>query len=234
MPRNPGSQMLMNHLRRFVYLIVITIFSSANAGSYDDFFRAIRADDPRTLSALFARGFDPNTIDPQGRTPLSLAFHYEAYAAALALVSHPEFRFDEPNAAGETPLMLAALRGQWELARALLVRGARLERPGWTPLHYAAAGADPRLVQLLIGHGAPLDARAPNGNTPLMMAARYGSEAGAWALLQAGADPRLRNQDGLTAADFARSVDRVNLARDLERRSSSVRSDGPDSVSESR
>lgn len=225
--------MLMHHLRKLFYLIAAICFSSANAGSYDDFFRAIRADDPRTLDALFARGFDPNTIDSQGRSPLSLAFHYEAYAAALALVRHPDFRFDEPNAAGETPLMLAALRGQWELARALLVRGARLERPGWTPLHYAAAGADPRLVQLLIGHGAPLDARAPNGNTPLMMAARHGSEAGAWALLQAGADPRLRNQDGLTAADFARSVDRVNLARDLERRSS-VRSGGPDSVSESR
>lgn len=225
--------MFMQHLRKIFYLIVIICFSSASAGSYDDFFRAIRADDPRTLSALFARGFDPNTVDPEGRSPLSLAFHYEAYAAALALVQHPDFHFDHPNAAGETPLMLAALRGQLELSRALLVRGARLDRPGWTPLHYAAAGSQPLLVQWLIGHGAPLDARAPNGNTPLMMAARYGSEAGAQALLHAGADPRLRNHDGLTAADFARSVHRVTLARDIERRASEPTAT-PDSVSETR
>lgn len=229
MPTPSGGSIFMSNLKKIVYLIVVLCFSSAIAGSYDDFFRALRSDDARTLEALFARGFDPNTVDPQGRSPLSLAFHYEAYEAARALVRQPDFRFDEPNAAGETPLMLAALRGQWELARALLVRGARLDRPGWTPLHYAAAGPEPRVVQLLIGHGAALDARAPNGNTPLMMAARYGSEASAWMLLHAGADPRLRNDDGLTAADFARSVERVKLARELERRAGES-----DNVSESR
>jgi uncharacterized protein len=216
-----------------VYLIVAIAFSFAIASSYNDFFRAIRSDNAGALENLFARGFDPNTVDPEGRSPLSLAFHYEAYAAAQALVKHPDFRFDQPNAAGETPLMLAALRGQVALSRELLVRGARLDRPGWTPLHYAASGSEPRMVEMLIGHGAPLDATAPNGNTPLMMAARHGSEAGAWILLTAGAHPGLRNRDGFTAADFARSVERVNLATEIERLAS-VRAAGPDNVSESR
>ncbi len=224
---------MRNYIRKSVYLIVVFCISLAQASSYNDFFRAIRSDNPRALESLFARGFDPNTVDPEGRSPLSLAFHYEAYAAAQALVRHPEFRFDQPNAAGETPLMLAALRGQVALSRELLVRGAQLDRPGWTPLHYAASGSEPRLVDMLIGHGAPLDALAPNGNTPLMMAARHGSEAGAWILLKAGAHPGLRNRDGLTAADFARSVERVNLATEIERLAS-MRAARPDSVSESR
>jgi uncharacterized protein len=220
---------MRNHFKNIFYLIVVLSFSFAQASSYNDFFRAIRSDNPAALEKLFARGFDPNTVDPEGRSPLNLAFHYEAYA----LVRQPDFRFDQANAAGETPLMLAALRGQVALSRELLVRGARLDRAGWTPLHYAAAGSEPRLVDMLIGHGAPLDARAPNGNTALMMAARHGSETGAWLLLRAGADPGLRNRDGLTAADFARSVERVNLATEIERLVS-VRAAGPDSVSESR
>lgn len=224
---------MRNYFKNIAYLYAVIFFSFVEASSYNDFFRAIRTDNPRALHSLFERGFDPNTVDPEGRSPLSLAFHYEAYEAALALVRHPEFRFDHPNAAGETPLMLAALRGQVVLSRELLVRGARLDRPGWTPLHYAASGGEPRLVEMLIGHGAPLDARAPNGNTALMMAARHGSEAGAWILLKAGAHPGLRNRDGLSAADFARSVERVTLATEIERLAA-ARPAAPDSVSESR
>ena len=50
-----------------------------------------------------------------------------------------------------------------------------------------------------------------------MMAARYGSEVGADELLRGGADPTLRNQQGMKAADFARSVGRDTLATRLDR-----------------
>jgi hypothetical protein len=50
-----------------------------------------------------------------------------------------------------------------------------------------------------------------------MMAAQYGSEASAELLLQRGADPRIRNDRGLSAADFARLSNRETLAASLER-----------------
>jgi len=97
-----------------------------------------------------------------------------------------------------------------------MARGAKVHGEGWSPLHYAATGPEPEFVRLLLEKGAPVDARSPNGSTPLMMAARYGSEASVDLLLARGADPKLRNQRDLTAADFARMDGRESLAKRLE------------------
>jgi hypothetical protein len=72
-------------------------------------------------------------------------------------------------------------------------------------------------VALLLDKGAPVDARSPNGTTPLMMAARYGAEPSVDLLLQRGADPKLKNDRQLSAADFARQGGREALAQRLER-----------------
>ncbi len=60
------------------------------------------------------------------------------------------------------------------------------------------------MIRLLLDHNAYIDAESPNGSTPLMMAARYGSIDGARLLLDEGADATIKNEQGLTAADFAR------------------------------
>ena len=103
-------------------------------------------------------------------------------------------------------LMLAMLKGLLPQAKAMLAREADVNKTGWTPLHYAASfggtGAVEQ-VQLLLEHHAYIDAESPNGTTPLMMAAQYGTTAAVKALLEAGADPTLKNQLGLTARDFA-------------------------------
>ncbi len=70
-------------------------------------------------------------------------------------------------------------------------------------------------MTLLLDRGAPIDARSPNGTTPLMMAARYGSERSVELLVRRGADLRARNQLDLGAADFAREAGREALARQL-------------------
>jgi ankyrin repeat protein len=49
-----------------------------------------------------------------------------------------------------------------------------------------------------------------------MMAARYGSEDTVDLLIQRGADRKLRNDLGMTAADFAVSGDRENLGKRLD------------------
>ena len=66
-----------------------------------------------------------------------------------------------------------------------------------------------------VARGARVDARSPNGTTALMMAARYGPEDAVQALLQKGADPRLRNDLDLGAADFARQAGREKLSASL-------------------
>jgi ankyrin repeat protein len=84
--------------------------------------------------------------------------------------------------------------------------GADVNKPGWTPLHYAATHAGPDAlaqVAFLLENHAYIDAESPNGTTPLMMAAQYGEPEVLRLLLKEGADARLTNQQKLTAIDFA-------------------------------
>jgi ankyrin repeat protein len=122
---------------------------------------------------------------------------------------------DALNQVGESALMLAALRGEFAWSQRLLDRGARVNRTGWSALHYAATGPEARIVALLLDRGAAIDAESPNRSTPLMMAARYGSEASVALLLARGADATRRNDLDLGAADFAKLGGRDSLAAKL-------------------
>lgn len=186
------------------------------AGSYEDFFKAVERDDGLTVTALLRRGFDPNSRDERGQPALSLAFKEDSLKAVAALWAHPQLDLEAVNAANETPLMMAALRGHVEWMRRLIQRGAQVHRDGWAPIHYAASGPEVEPVEVMLKAGAPLDAASPNGSTPLMMAAAYGAIDAARLLLRRGADARLLNQRGLSAADFARSAGRDGLAAELD------------------
>ncbi len=191
---------------------------SAAAGSFEDFFENIRRDDGRDLQKLVSRGFDPNTRDPQGATGLILALQLGSMNAAAALINSPRTDVNLRNPDSETALMLAALRGHVEAAQALIALGADINHPGWTPLHYAASGTTERqteIIALLLDNAAYLDATSPNGTTPLMMAARYGSGDAVNLLLKEGADISLRNQLGLSAIDFAQRAERKSVAEDI-------------------
>jgi uncharacterized protein len=208
--------MLKRCLKFTAYLIVALQVSVAHAGAYDDFFSALGNDNIRVVRNLLERGFDPNTRDPKGQVGLYVALRVESFDAAELLLTHPQLEVDALNEAGETPLMMAALRGSEAWTRKLLARGAAPHKPGWSPVHYAASGPEPAALAVLLDAGAPVDARSPNGTTPLMMAARYGKEASVDLLLARGADVRARNDAGATAAEFARMDGRVRLAARLD------------------
>jgi ankyrin repeat protein len=208
---------IKQYFKCVAYLAVALSIFSANASSYDDYFRAINRGDARAVSALLQRGFDPNTRDEQGQAGLYLALRSESPATVQALWAHPELDINAANTFGETPLMMAALRGNLEWSRKLIERGAQVQKEGWAPLHYAACGPDVEVMRLLLDKGAAIDARSPNGDTPLMMAARYGSEASVDLLIARGANLKLRNGQGAGPADLARMDGRETLAARLER-----------------
>lgn len=207
----------MRYFKSIVYLVAATCFSVANAGSYEDFFGAVRTGDARTVRQLVERGFDPNSRDPQGQTALHLAFRDQSTAIVEALWSVPSLDVDALNAHGETPLMMAALKGEFEWVKRLLARGAKVHQAGWSPLHYAATGPEAQIVALLLDRGAVVDAESPNRSTPLMMASQYGTEASVDLLLARGADARRRNDLGLDATEFARRSGRDFLVEKLKR-----------------
>ena len=182
-------------------------------GSWDDFFNAIRLDNPNTLQALLQRGFDPNTVDQQGTPALMRALQEQSYRAAEVLANHPQIRAEVRSPRDESPLMLAALRGQDALVVKLVSKGAAVNKSGWTPLHYAATGGHLRIAAFLIGAHADVNAESPNGTTPLMMAAMYGNADTVKLLLESGAEAYPRNDQGLSAEDFATKAGREDALR---------------------
>ena len=194
---------------------------AANAGSYEDFFVGVELDRPAIVAPLLARGFDVNARDPRGQHALYTAMREGSTQVAELLLRTPGLQPNAINAAGETLLMMAALRGQINAMQRLIALGAEVNREGWTPLHYAASGESLAAVTLLLERGAEIDARAPNGNTPLMLAAGFGSIDAAELLIKRGADASLHNKAGLDAAEYARRGDRDALALRLEKRAAS-------------
>ena len=206
---------MINRFKKAIYLYVFAGFFLAHAGSYEDFFAAIKKDDVATVSALLARGIDPNTLGPEGLTGLFMAVRNGAGKVAVALLEAPDTDVECRNSVDESPLMLAALRGDLPLARALIARDADVNKTGWAPLHYAASRGQSPMIDLLLEHHAYIDAESPNRTTPLMMAAGYGSVQATRILLRAGADATLKNAEGLTALDFAMGFGKADSAAAL-------------------
>ena len=187
----------------FLYLYVLIGFSISKAGAFDDFFKAIVFDQVPVVGNLIYRGMDPNTPTEKGEPALVFAVRSGAPKTVAYLLKQPGIQIDATNMADETALMLAANANDLASANLLIEAGASVNRPKWTPLHYAASKGYTGMIRLLIENDAYIDAESPNGTTPLMMAAYYASPNAVKLMLEEGADPLLRNQDGQTALDMA-------------------------------
>ncbi|KHN88606.1 Ankyrin repeat domain-containing protein 12, partial [Toxocara canis] len=103
------------------------------------------------------------------------------------------------NERGETPLHVAARRGEHRLCKKLLQEGALVnacDYAGWTPLHEACSHAHFKVAKVLISGGADVNACSESADTPLHDATSNGCEKLVWLLLQSGADRERRNNAG--------------------------------------
>jgi hypothetical protein len=205
------------NFKKVIAVIGLFCFSNlSHSGSYEDFFKAVKFDNVRTVQALLQRGFDPNTVNPDGIPALMLAVREPSLKVAELLAGWPKTKTEVRNDKDESVLMLAALKGHFSLVQKLVEHDADVNKPGWTPLHYAASAGHVNIVEFLLEKSAYIDAESPNGTTPLMMAAMYGSPEAVKVLIQAGADLHQTNQLGLSALDFAVRGQRQNAKELIE------------------
>merc|ERR1712183_101016 len=77
------------------------------------------------------------------------------------------------------------------------------DRTSRTPLHNAAAGCHPEIVQLLLRLEVPVDPGDRTNRTPLHDAAANGCIEGAAVLIGGGADPGAEDWGGSNTQQFA-------------------------------
>ena len=188
----------------------------AHASDLDSLVKAVKFDDVKAVQKALAQGADPNATDSHGMPLIVLAAREKSDNVAAALMADPKTDLEKLDAAGENAMMLAALNGDTDLVKALIDKGAEVNKKGWAPLHYAAANGHDDIVKLLLDHSAYVDAGSPNGTTPLMMAARGNHLSTVKVLLDGGADSRVKNQLGLTALDFAKRYHAKDVAEAME------------------
>jgi ankyrin repeat protein len=118
---------------------------------------------------------------------------------ARRLAETAELDVFEAASLGDVPRLGDLLAGDPTLAQAR-------SDDDFTALHYAAFFDGPNAAQLLLEHGADVNAYADNelGVHPLNSAAAAGKRDIAAILLEHGADPNARTRGGFTPLDAAR------------------------------
>ncbi len=197
---------------------------------------ATHFDNAATVAALLEKGANANAKNRYGITPLAEA----AQNGNAAIVERLLAAGADANAAlpeGDTPLMIASRTGSAAVVKLLLARGATVDaRDAWhgeTALMWAAGENHPEVVGLLVKAGADVNAKAiafdwkgikhggvqsqlpAGGLTPLLQAARQNSVEAGIALLAAGADPNLRDPQGISPLRVAISNGHLDLARHM-------------------
>ncbi|XP_036815063.1 BRCA1-associated RING domain protein 1 isoform X3 [Oncorhynchus mykiss] len=111
------------------------------------------------------------------------------------------------NHKGETPLHLAAIKGDVETVKELLDQGADpnlKDNAGWTPLHEACNLGHLGVVEVLVERGGVLlNTPGYKNDSPLHDAVRNGHTGIAMLLLQHGASQSVLNMFGLRPVDYA-------------------------------
>ncbi len=211
-------------------------------------FEAVRQGDVDALRALIAADPDVvRARDTTGVSILQVALsHGRREALDVLLECAPELDVFEAAALGRTdrldvllesdaslrdawspdgftPLMLAAFFGRPASVDCLLTHGAATDvaarNPlGVHPINAAAAGGNLEALNLLLAHGADVDARMTAGHAPLHAAAANGRDEMVEALLAHGAAPAPRNDEGRTPAHLASDRGHVAIAARLEHR----------------
>lgn len=157
------------------------------------------------LKMLLSSGTDIEARTGDGDTPMMTAATQGHLAIVRIFCEHHGAAVNAMDQYGDTALHRAARF--FEIVQVLLACGALVNTTnssGDTPLHSAAWHGDVRVMRLLVGHRADVDARGHDGERPLAVAARRGKlDAVRFLLERGGAVVSSMDARGQTALQVA-------------------------------
>ena len=203
-----------------------TDFTYGRKGEWNDtaLLDAIESNHPELVELLLKYEADVNLSPPNvGFTPLVAAVYYEWVSEQIV-----ELLLDngaDPNKAGRSapsmfPLRSAVGKRDLSTIKLLIKHGADVNQS--FAIHVAVQSATDDVVSYLAQvRGADINHNPGfQGNAPLHLAAMKGRLKAAKVLMQHGADPSLKNEDGQTPLDIARQQGRAELVKLLQGASS--------------
>lgn len=216
---SPGRRRLLKHMGFSAASLAFFGLVAPPASAQTVLERLLIATEDNDLDyvrSTIARGMPVDTVDKAGNSLLMIAARFGRLEMAKQLIDL-KANINHRNGFGDTALMTAALGGNLGIARMLIERGVPVNQPGWTALHYCAAAGKADMCQFLLDKDADIDARSPNGTTPLMMAVREGHFDVVKLLVWEVADVNAENAEGATALMWAIRADREDMIGLLKR-----------------
>lgn len=153
------------------------------------------------VEELLQRGVNPNTQNKEGSTALHECIFFAHTKPILALIKGG-IDLNIRDNRGNTALMEASSHGRSKLIKLFIQHGADANIPnrdGDTPLHYILNWRNTtETIGLIIEKTTNIDFKNTRGNTALMLSIMYGKKTAAQMLLDAGANPNIKNQNSQT------------------------------------
>ena len=170
-----------------------------------------------TVRILLDRGLDMDATDGfLDKTPLSLANDH-GYLEVMRLLLDYGANADVQYDCWGLLSHYASYRGETEVIRLLMQHKSDVNaispRVNWTPLHFASSFGHAKVADVLLGHGAYINAMDVDNETPLYRASKNGHLEVVRLLLKCGANVHIPRKDGQTPFLVATSKGFTEIAQ---------------------
>lgn len=159
-----------------------------------------------TVRVLLKAGSNPNSSNDYNQTPLVVS-SWEGNPEIVGALVEAGAKVDNTVISGNTILHNLAYSGNTGAIKIILDKGADaniINEEGNLPLHMAVMYGNAEAAEMFVNRTKNIDIQESNlGNTPLHMAAINGDLKSTIILLNAGADPSIKNNSGKVPADYA-------------------------------
>lgn len=201
--------------------INIDLDNDYNSDGNNALMEAANNDHIEIVQLVIIKGANVNAKNGLRQTALMISAIRSAEIIAKFLLDH-DAKINETNKYGMTALMIASMFGNIAVIKLLLDREANIEKMyfeskicdlRFTPLLIATAYSQEEAVDILLKHGAQVNAADKSKNTPLHFACLKGYYNIVKRLLDEGVNVNAKNKKGQTPLMYAAGTGELNIIK---------------------